>query len=568
MPTETNFVPENINCRNWIEIEPLINELLDRNLGSAAELENWLLEWSDLQAYVGETRARLHVDSTCHTDDEDVQKKYEDFQQFVMPHVKKASAAIDRKYYECEWRKELDADRYGVFDQAVATDIEIYRDENVELETEIAALQQEHGKVTGQQTVEFDGGTKTLPAMAKYQEDPERSVREGAWRAVTERLHQDKDALRTIFDKMYGIRQQIAKNAGFDNYRDYMFRKMHRFDYDVETCTRFHDAVAEHVVPLYRALGKERAEVLGVDNYRSWDTTVDVKNRAPLDPFDTNIERMVEGGQKIFDAMNPELGTMYGSLCDGTSLDLDTRVGKRPGGYQTTFTVARRPFIFMNAAGLGRDFRTLLHEAGHAFHSMLGGNDPLMAYRHAPIEFCEVASMSMELTAIPYLGQVYGSEEEVQRAVRVQLEGIVRLLCWIAQIDAFQHWLYTHDGHSAEERKNAWLGLDDRFGPGVDWSGGLEQYREESWQRQLHLYHYPFYYIEYGIAQLGALQIWLNYRADENAAIAQYKSALALGGSKPLPELFATAGAEFDFGSATISRLMTEIQSELATLPA
>jgi len=567
MPTETDFVPESINCRNWVEIEPLANELLDRSLDSAEALELWLLQWSDLQAYLSETRSRLHVDSTCHTNDEQMQKAYEDFQKFVMPHFKTLSAKMDRKYDQCPHRSQLDSERYRVFDQSVATDIEIFREENVPIETEIAALQQDHGRITGKQTVEFDGETKTLPAMAKYQEDPDRSVRERAWKSVAQRVYQDADALRDIFDQMYENRQRIARQAGFDNFRDYAFRRMHRFDYDFSTCQRYHDAVAEVVVPVYRAIGRSRAEALGVDSYRPWDMSVDVKNRPPLDPFNSNVDRMVEGAQKIFDHVDDELGRLFGSLRDGTSLDLDTRVGKRPGGYQTTFSVKRRPFIFMNAAGLGRDFRTLLHEAGHAFHSLLGGNDPLMAYRHAPIEFCEVASMASELTALPFLSEVYQSEEEVNRAKRVQLEEIARLLCWIAQIDAFQHYLYTHDAHSHDDRMNAWLALDDRFGPGVDWSE-IEQYRNESWQRQLHLYHYPFYYIEYGIAQLGALQVWLNDRKNHADAISKYKKALSLGGSRPLPELFQTAGAKFDFGKETISRLINEIQAELERLPA
>ncbi len=566
MPTETQFVPTDIDCKIWDQIQPLVEDLVGRNIGSASELEQWLLEWSDVQAYVYETRSRLHVDSTCHTDDEVIQESFQHFQTTVMPPFKIASADIDQKYYDCPYRSDLNTDRYGVFDRAVATDIEIYREENVAIETEISQLQQEHGKITGTQTVEYDGETRTLPGMVKYQESTDRSVRESAWRAVAERTHQDSDALRDLFDQMYTKRQQIARNAGFDNYRDYMFRSMHRFDYDVSTCEQFHQAVAEYVVPIYREVTRSRTEALEIETSRPWDSAVDVKGRDPLDPFGSDVNKMVDGAQRVFDCMNPELGEMFKSLNDGTSLDLETRIGKRPGGYQTTFTVCRKPFIFMNAAGVGRDFRVLLHEAGHAFHTMLGGNDPLMAYRHAPIEFCEVASMSMELTALPWLDQVYDNPADVKRATRVQLENITRLLCWIAQIDAFQHWLYTHDGHSHEERQNAWLGLCDKFGPNDDWSG-IEEYHNESWQKQLHLYHYPFYYIEYGIAQLGALQVWMNYRKDRDAAIGAYKRALSLGGSAPLPKLFESAGTKFDFGPSMIGELVDDLQNELAGLP-
>jgi len=361
-------------------------------------------------------------------------------------------------------------------------------------------------------------------------------------------------------------RQQVAKNAGFDNYRDYMFRRMHRFDYTPEDCARFHDAVAEHVVPLYRESNERRQALMEIPTYRPWDLANDPLGRAPLDPFGGDVRAMEEGGQQIFNLMDEQLGRLYATLRDGDSLDLETRPGKAPGGYQTVFAVSRKPFIFMNAAGLGRDLRTLLHEAGHAFHTLLGGNDPLLAYRHAPIEFCEVASMSMELTAIPYLNTVYKNPEDESRAVRVQLEGVIRLLPWVAQIDAFQHWIYTHPGHTAAEREQTWLALDERFGPSIDWTG-LEDYRRESWQRQLHLFSYPFYYIEYGIAQLGALQVWMKHRQHAGDAIDSYKAALSLGGSRPLPELFEAAGIRFAFGGDTIRELANEVRAALHEIP-
>ena len=566
MPTETNFVPEGLDCRDWANIEPFVNDLLARGLAGLEALQRWLLERSDLESYVYDTSSRLHVDMTCHTDDEAKQAAYRDFQQNVMPHVRQAIFALDRHYYASPARAKLDRERYGVLDRDTATDIELFRDENVPIETELNALRQEHSRITGAQAVEFEGQRRTLPAMVRYQEEPDRSVREVAWRVVAQRVGEDRPVLRDLFDRMVERRQRVARNAGFANYRDYIFPSKHRFDYTVADCEAYHDAVERIVVPMFRELGRQRAAALGVRDYRPWDTNVDVAGRPPLDPFGSDTDRMVEGGQRVFDEMDGELGRLYASLRDGESLDLKTREGKAPGGYQTTFAVSRRPFIFMNSAGLGRDFRTLLHEAGHAFHSFLGGNHPLLHYRHAPIEFCEVASMSMELTALPWLDGVYPSLDERQRAIRVQLEGIVRLLPWVAQIDAFQHWVYAHPGHSHEARAAAWRSLDERFGPGLDWSG-LEEQRGESWQRQQHLFTSPFYYIEYGIAQLGALQVWLNYRSDPQRAIADYKAALALGGSRPLTELFECAGARFDFGAATIKRVMGEVERELATLP-
>jgi len=566
MPTETDFVPTELDASDWSQIEPLVKDLLDREIDSAAALERWLLERSDLESYIDEVGSRLHVDMTCDTEDEGKSKAFQDFNANVVPPVTKASFELDRKYYNCSYRTELDQGRYLVFDRGVSTDIEIFREENVAIQKELADFRQKHSQITGAQTVEFEGETRTLPAMAKYLEEPDRAIRESAWRAVSDRLMVDRDALRELFDDMFGKRYQIAQNAGLENFRDYTFKMMHRFDYTPDDCKAFQDAVEKHVVPVYRELGHQRAEVLGLSSYRPWDSSVDVRGRGPLDPFDSDVKKMTKGSEVVFNHMDAELGQHFLSLCDGTSLDLDTRIGKAPGGYQTVFSVQRKPFIFMNSLGLGRDLRVLLHEAGHAFHTLYGGNDPLIAYRHAPLEFCEVASMSMELTSMPFLGEVYPNSEDADRARRVQLEGIIRLLPWIAQIDAFQQWMYTHSDHTHEDRQAKWLELDGRFGAGLDWTG-LEKYQAESWQRQLHLFLYPFYYIEYGIAQLGAMQVWSNYRKDPAGALASYKRALCLGGSKPLPELFSAADIRFEFGSSIVGNLMGELKEELDKLP-
>lgn len=567
MPTETDFVPADLNCSDWDAIRPLVDDLLQREITTTDDLERWLLERSDLESYIMEARSRLHVDMTCDTEDDAKSAAYQHFHDNVMPQVHKSSFKLDRKYYDCPSRKNLNHRRYEVFDRGVATDIEIFREENVTIQAELAKLQQEHSKITGAQSVEFDGKNRTLPEMSRYQEDTDRQVRKAAWLAVADRQVEDRDELRALFDQMFARRHQMSLNAGLANFMEYSFKSFHRFDYGPAECLAFHQAVEEHVVPLLRALGRQRAASLGVADYRPWDARVDVLGRGVLDPFGCDVSRMIGGARTIVNAMDHELGQGFDTLIDGTSLDLETRAGKAPGGYQTVFSVRRKPFIFMNSLGLGRDLRVLLHEAGHAFHTLLGGHDPLLAYRHAPIEFCEVASMTMELTSLPYLNLVYDDPAEADRARRVQLEGVITLLPWIAQIDAFQMWMYTHPDHTHEQRSEAWLGLVQQFGPGFDWSG-IEKYRSESWQAQLHLFQYPFYYIEYGIAQLGALQIWMNSLTDEKGAMAAYKQALRLGGSRPLPELFETAGIRFRFDSQSISELMNRLGTELCKLPA
>jgi oligoendopeptidase F len=376
---------------------------------------------------------------------------------------------------------------------------------------------------------------------------------------------QDVDRFNDIFDEMIKLRHQCARNAGFRNYRDFVFKKMHRFDYTPRHCEDFHEACEKAVVPLLRRLNRERQELLGVDSLRPWDLAVDVRGREPLKPFDSPAE-LVDRTERIFRRMDESLGRLFARLREPGCLDLETRKGKAPGGYQYERDRSRQPFIFMNAAGVHRDVDTMLHEGGHAFHSMLSEHEPLLHYRHPPMEFCEVASMSMELTAHPFMSEFY-DEADANRAVREHLEGVIATLPWIATIDAFQHWLYTNPEHSRSERESKWIDLTDRFGPAVDHSG-IETYRPNSWQRQLHLFGVPFYYIEYGIAQLGALQLWLQYKNDRAKAIANYRHALSLGGARPLPELFKAAGLRFDFGPETVRTLVAAVEDDLQALPA
>jgi oligoendopeptidase F len=341
---------------------------------------------------------------------------------------------------------------------------------------------------------------------------------------------------------------------------------MMRYDYSPADCSTFHEAIEKVVVPLRRKLDEERREALGVDALRPWDGAVDTMGREPLRPF-KNADELVERSSQMFNKMDGELGKMFDQLRNGDCLDLETRQNKAPGGYQYNRDFSRMPFIFMNAAGLHRDVETMVHEAGHAFHSFLADHDPLVGYRHSPIEFAEVASMSMELLTYPYLGEFY-SDVDSNRARREHLEAMSRTLSWIAQVDAFQHWIYLNPGHSNEDRTNQWLELDERFGGNVDWSG-FDAERQYVWHRQSHIFGMPFYYIEYGIAQLGALQVWLNSkRKGEQEAIGAYKQALTLGGSKPLPTLFETAECRFDFGPEIVGELMEAVREELETIPA
>jgi len=554
------FVPEGTNLAEWREIEPLFDELERRSISTKEELEQWLLDQSELASALAEEGSIRFIRMTCQTDNPDYERDYLRFIEEIEPKLKPRFHRLKECYLKSPARSELPRERYEVLDRKVENAVAIFREENVPLETEDEKLGQRYQKLTGAMTVEFEGKEQTLQQMARYLEEPERTVRQRAWELVAERRLKDRGELDEIFDELISLRHKIARNAGFENYRDYAFRRRERFDYTPEDCLSFHEAVEEEIVPIMRALQGERQRKLGLPELRPWDLSVDPEGRPPLRPFSKAAE-LIEGCEEIFRRVDTELGEQFHILSELGLLDLESRKGKAPGGYQATLEGRRLPFIFMNAVGRDSDVRTLLHEGGHAFHTFATRDEPLQAYRHAPTEFSEVASMSMELLSAPHL-EVFYSGEEAERSRREHLEGIVHILCWIAAIDAFQHWIYTHPGHTSEERQEEWLRLQRRFGGIENWEG-YEEALSFSWHRQLHLFLYPFYYIEYGIAQLGALGLWLLSQQDYERAVGLYKQALRLGGSRPLPQLFQAAGLPFDFGSKAIVRAAEGLRKTL-----
>jgi len=527
------------------------------------EFERWLLDWSELTAALDEESSRRYIAMTCHTDNTNAEKAHLQFVEQIEPQLKPRQFKLAQIFLAHPLRRKLPKQRYEVFDRNTRVHVELYRAENVPLETKEAKLGQQYQKLTGSLTVRFRGEEKTLVQMGRYLEEPDRALRRQAWELVANRRLREAEKFESIFDRLVALRERIAKNAGFRNYRDYAFRLNRRFDYTPEDCLKFHAAIEREVVPVVRELQAGRRRQLKLDKLRPWDLAVDPLNRPPLRPFE-KIGKMVSATQKIFDQLDRELASGFKRMNDLRLLDLDNRKGKAPGGYQSTLSEARLPFIFMNAIGVQRDVETILHEAGHAFHALATRDEDLHAYRHAPIEFCEVASMSMELLGNEFIEAFYNAPD-AQRARRDHLEGIVEIFPWIATVDAFQHWIYSHPGHSRAERTAAWRGLMDRFGGDVDWSG-YEKTRVNLWHRQLHIFLHPFYYVEYGIAQLGALQVWANSKTDKVKALNEYKQALALGGSRPLPELFAAAGCRFEFDVKTLKPLVRLVREELEKL--
>ena len=563
--TPRKFVPADIHLDNWSQLEPLLLKLEERvaNAANSKELEAALIDCSELQAALDEESSRRYIAMTCHTDNSEAEKAYLYFVEEIEPKLKPHYFKLSQLYLNSPHRTGLPEKRYFVFDRNTRIHVELYRDENVPLETEEAKLCQQYQKISGAMTVNFRGEEKTLVQMARYLEEPDRALREEAWTLVAQRRLTEVEKFDNIFDELLKLRQQIARNAGFDSYTDYSFRAKARFDYTPEDCIEFHRSIESEVMPVLKDLQEQRRQQLGLDKLRPWDLSVDPLNRPPLRPFE-QVEILLQKTTDIFQAMDPDLGREFADMGNRKLLDLANRKGKAPGGYQSTLSEARLPFIFMNAVGVQRDVETLLHEAGHAFHAIATQDEDIYHYRSAPIEFCEVASMSMELLGNEYLEKFYAPDDQ-KRARRDHLEGILELFPWVATVDAFQHWLYANPGHDRTQRRAAWQLLMDRFGGLTDWSGH-EQARANLWHRQLHIFLHPFYYVEYAIAQLGALQVWANSKKDPKEALAQYKRGLQLGGSRPLPELFQAAGCRFDFSLQTFRPLMQMVRQELQKL--
>ncbi|HWV98645.1 MAG TPA: M3 family oligoendopeptidase [Candidatus Acidoferrum sp.] len=560
------FVPKAADLGDWEQVGPLFERLEARagQCDSASELEDWLLDWSELSAALDEESSKRYIAMTCHTDNPDAERAYLQFVEKIEPEVKSQQFKLARIYVGHPARTKLPSKRFEVFDRDTRLQVELFRPENVPLETAEAKLSQQYQKLSGSLTVQFRGEERTLVQMGRHLEEPERALRQEAWELVANRRLREAGKFEELFDSLVDVRQQIARNAGFPNYRDYAFRKLGRFDYTPADCERFHEAVEAEVLPVLRELQAERRRHLGLATLRPWDLAVDPLNRPALRPFE-QVEQMVGHTQAIFNRLDGDLAEGFQRMQTLRLLDLANRKGKAPGGYQSTLAEARLPFIFMNAVGIQRDVDTILHESGHAFHALATRQEDLYPYRGAPTEFCEVASMSMELLGNEFLEEFY-SVPEANRARRAHLEGLINIFPWIATVDAFQHWIYTHPGHTVAERTAAWMELMGRFGGDVDWRG-YETARGSLWHRQLHIFIHAFYYIEYGIAQLGALQVWANSKRDKARALKDYKGALGWGGSRPLPELFGAAGCKFEFSRETIAPLVQLVKTELAKLP-
>jgi oligoendopeptidase F len=560
-----HYLPEAFTVTEWSGIEPYFQELQQREIHSAAELERWLLDRSELEAVLSEDLAWRYIRMTCDTQDQSRSEAFQYFVSEIEPNVAPHDHALNEKMMASEFLPDLDPARYRVFIRSVKQALDIYRAENIPLKTEISTQQQQYAAIAGAMTVTLDGEEMTLPRAADRLKSPDRTVREQAWRAIQARRLLDSEPLDKLFTSLIGLRHQVAVNAGFTNFRDYMFAALGRFDYTPQDTLDFHQAIRETVVPLIDDLDLERRQDLGLAELRPWDLDVDPSGKTPLRPFETG-EELLEKTVTVFDRLDPFLGQCLRTMRQMGNLDLESRKGKAPGGYNYPLDETGVPFIFMNATSSLRDVVTMLHEGGHAVHSFLTRRLPLGADKHPPSEVAELASMSMELISMDHWNVFFPNPEELRRAKKTHLESVLETFPWVATIDKFQHWVYENPTHTQEQRHLRWVALFDEFNQRtVSWQG-LELIKPYLWQKQLHLYEVPFYYIEYAMAQLGAIAVWRNFRQNPQAALQGYQRALALGYTAPIGEIYAAAGIRFDFSTEYLRTLADFVRDEMAKL--
>lgn len=558
---QRHFVKSDFTVTSWELLKPYFDELQKREIKSAGELEKWLKDYSELGAVVGENMAWRYIKMTCDTTSTVLRDSYNDFVQNIEPHISLIGNDLNKKLMAIPFTNQITKTGYDIYLRGIKNSIDLFREENIPLQTQLQELEQQFGEINGAQSIEYAGEKMTLQKAGVFLKDLNRSVRKDVYTLVQNRRAQDETALNDLFDKLIGLRHQVALNAGFKNFRDYKHQSLARFDYSVQDCLNFHEAVKLHAVPLVNAHDKIRKEKLKLDEYRPWDTSVDEEGLPPLKPF-ANAQELIDRTIDCFNKLDPFFGECIQTMHKLKRLDLDSRLGKAPGGYQYPLYETDVPFIFMNSVGLHRDLVTMVHEGGHAIHSFLDFNLELVDFKSPPSEVAELASMSMELMSMEHWDVFFKSEDELKRAKRQQLESVMDALPWIAAIDKFQHWIYLNPKHSAEERYSEWMNIMKDFGSAVVDYSGIEANLKRRWQVQLHLYEVPFYYIEYGFAQLGAIAVWRNYKLDPKKAVENYKKALALGYTKSIPEIYKAAGIKFDFSPAYIKELMDFVKAE------
>ena len=558
------FVSEDLIIDSWSKIEPLFESLLNREILSAKHLERWMLDRSELEAVLEEDMAWRYIKMNIDTTDKNLGDRFTFWIKEISPKMAPYSHQLNVKLVENTFLNELDSDKYKIYLRGVKKAIEIFREDNIPLYTEMEEKQQEYGTISAKMSIEVDGETITMQKAAQFLKDTNREKREEVYHKISERRLEDKEKLDVLFDELIALRQEIAKNAGYRNYRDYMFAALGRFDYTATDCYSFHTAIEQEIVPIITSFEEKRKEKLGLENYKAWDTSVDANGKESLKPFEGG-DILTDKSIECFNRLRPYFGECLSTMKEMKHLDLESKNGKAPGGFMYPLYEIGVPFIYMNAVGSQRDVVTMVHEGGHAVHSFLSRDLSMTEFKSTPSEVAELASMSMELLSMKHWDVFYDNKEDLKRAKREQLEKALEGLPWIAAIDKFQHWIYTTD-HTAEQRREQWMEISSELGnPVVNWEG-QEDSLANQWQKQLHLYEVPFYYIEYGMAQLGAIAMWREYILKGEVALDNYTKALKLGYTKSIGEIYETAGIQFDFSAKYVKELSEFIKTQLSEI--
>ncbi len=563
--TPRHFVPDNFVVTNWQNLEPFFKELIDRNIDTQETLEQWLKDQSELEAVVSEDACWRQIKMTCDTENKALEDAFNFFCMEIQPNIEPYSDALNKKLLNNPLAINLDYKKYFTYLRALRKSIELFRAENIPLQAQLSVIQQQYGVITGKMTVTINEQEYTLQQATKFLESHDRNLREEAYRKIQERRLQDKTPLNELYNQLIQKRNQQAINAGFANYRDFRFKELGRFDYTKEDCFAFHEAVKQHVLPLINIIYQKKKEKLGLAVLRPWDLDAEPAGIGPLRPFKTS-EELINKSIECFTMLRPFFGDCLKKMQNLKHLDLESRIGKAPGGYNCPLAESGAPFIFMNASGQMNDVTTMVHEGGHAVHSFLAHPLELSGFKEYPMEIAEVASMAMELFSMDHWEVFFNNKEELTRAKEHQLERVITIFPWIAVIDKFQHWVYENPQHSTAERITNWNAILKEFQDSVIDYSGLENYRSNMWQRQLHLFEVPFYYIEYGIAQLGAIGMWMQFKNDKQKALDNYCIALSLGATQTLPDLYKTAGLKFDFSPEQIKVLMEFVKAQMESI--
>ena len=558
------FVPEDLVINSWNKIKSLFDNLDDREINSVLELEEWMLDQSELSAVLEEDMAWRYIKMNIDTTNKELGDRFSFWIKEISPHTAPYSHKLNLKLVNSPYLKKLDQEKYRIYLRSVNKQIEIYREENIPLFTTMEEKQQEYGAISAKMSIEVNGVEITMQKAAQLLKSTDRDTREEIYNKISSRRLQDEKVLDNLYDELIILRQTIAKNSGFDNYRDYMFAAMGRFDYKPKDCYDFHDAIAQEIVPIINSFEQRRKDKLGNESYKPWDTSVDVDGLPPLKPFKGGAE-LTNLSIECFSRLRPYFGECLATMKAMKHLDLESKNGKAPGGFMYPLYEIGVPFIFMNAVGSQRDLVTMVHEGGHAVHSFLSRDLSLTEFKSTPSEVAELASMSMELISMDHWNVFYTDASDLKRAKLEQLEKALETLPWVASIDKFQHWIYTNK-HTAQQRKEKWLEISAELGNQIiDWKGN-ENMHANLWQKQLHLYEVPFYYIEYGMAQLGAIAMWRSYKELGEEGLDNYMKALKLGYTKSIGEIYESAGIKFDFSAKYVKELANFIKEELEKL--